>query len=70
MNEEIARLKRIVADQAVQIDILKEVNSKKMVSPSAKRRAINHIIEQANATKCYIGKSWTNLVTDIVGSQH
>jgi putative transposase len=29
MNEEIARLKRIVADQAVQIDILKEVNSKK-----------------------------------------
>lgn len=29
MNEEISRLKRIVADQAVQIDILKEVNSKK-----------------------------------------
>jgi putative transposase len=29
MNEEITRLKRIVADQAVQIDILKEVNSKK-----------------------------------------
>jgi len=26
---EISRLKRIVADQAVQIDILKEVNSKK-----------------------------------------
>lgn len=29
MNEEIGRLKRIIADQAVQIDILKEVNSKK-----------------------------------------
>jgi len=29
MTEEMARLKRIIADQAVQIDILKEVNSKK-----------------------------------------
>lgn len=29
MEEENARLKRVVADQAVQIQILKEVNSKK-----------------------------------------
>jgi putative transposase len=29
MNEEISRLKRIVADYAVQIDILKAVNAKK-----------------------------------------
>lgn len=29
MSEENARLKRIVADQAVQIDILKAVNAKK-----------------------------------------
>ena len=29
MNEEIGRLKRVVADQAVQIQILQEVNSKK-----------------------------------------
>lgn len=29
MSEEMSRLKRIIADQAVQIDILKEVNSKK-----------------------------------------
>jgi len=29
MSEENSRLKRIIADQAVQIDILKEVNSKK-----------------------------------------
>jgi len=29
IEEENARLKRVVADQAVQIQILKEVNSKK-----------------------------------------
>ena len=29
MNEEMTRLKRIIADQAVQIQILQEVNSKK-----------------------------------------
>jgi len=29
MTEEISRLKRIVADQVVQIDILKAVNAKK-----------------------------------------
>ena len=29
MEEENSRLKRVVADQAVQIQILKEVNSKK-----------------------------------------
>ncbi len=29
MQEEIGRLKRVVADQAVQIQILQEVNSKK-----------------------------------------
>ena len=29
MNEEIGRLKRVVADPAVQIQILQEVNSKK-----------------------------------------
>jgi hypothetical protein len=29
MAEEISRLKRIVADQVVQIDILKAVNAKK-----------------------------------------
>lgn len=29
MQEEISRLKRVVADQAVQIQILQEVNSKK-----------------------------------------
>lgn len=28
-TDEVSRLKRIIADQAVQIDILKEVNSKK-----------------------------------------
>jgi putative transposase len=29
ISDEVSRLKRIIADQAVQIDILKEVNSKK-----------------------------------------
>ena len=29
LEEENARMKRIIADQAMQIDILKEVNSKK-----------------------------------------
>jgi Transposase. len=39
LEDENARLKRIIADLSVQNHILKEVNSKKMVSPSAKRRA-------------------------------
>ena len=46
LEEENARLKRLVADQAVQIQILKEVNSKKMVSPSTKRRAIKLSVER------------------------
>jgi putative transposase len=29
IEEENARMKRIIADQAMQIDILKEINSKK-----------------------------------------
>jgi putative transposase len=29
LEEENARMKRIIADQAMQIDILKEINSKK-----------------------------------------
>jgi hypothetical protein len=50
LEAENRRLKNLVADQAVQISILKEVNSKKVVSPSQKRRAIKHVIEQGQGT--------------------
>jgi hypothetical protein len=46
LEEENGRLKRLVADQAVRIQILKEVNSKKMVSPSSQRRAVKMIVEE------------------------
>ena len=50
LEDENGRLKRLVADQAGQIQILKEVNSKKVVSPSHKRRAIQLIVEQDMGT--------------------
>jgi len=50
LEEENSRLKRLVADQAVQIQILKEVNSKKMVSPSTKRRAVKAVVEEGVGT--------------------
>ena len=46
MEEENSRLKRLVADQAVQIHILKEVNAKKVVSPSARRRAVKMSVQE------------------------
>jgi putative transposase len=46
VEEENARPKRVVADQAVQIQILKEVNAKKMVSPSSRRRAVKWVMEE------------------------
>ena len=42
-EEENRRLKRIVADQALDIQMLKEVNSTKLVTPAAQRRAVNHL---------------------------
>ena len=45
-EDENSRLKRLVTDQAVQIQILKEVNAKKVVSPSQKRRAVQAIVEE------------------------
>ena len=45
LEEENSRLKRLVADQAVQIHILKEVNAK-VVSPSARRRAVKMSVQE------------------------
>jgi putative transposase len=50
LEDKNRRLKHLVADKAVQISILKEVNSKKVVSPSQTRRAIKHVIEEGTAT--------------------
>ena len=44
LEEENRRLKNLVADQAVQIQILKEVNAKK-VGPASQRRAVKHVVE-------------------------
>jgi hypothetical protein len=46
LEDENSRLKRLVADQAVQIHILKEVNAKKAVSPSARRRAVKMSVQE------------------------
>src|SRR5215212_7361383 len=46
LEDENSRLKRLVADQAVQIQILKEGECKKVVSPSQKRRAIQLMVEE------------------------
>lgn len=46
LEAENARLKRIVADQQISIDILKEVNSKKVVTPYQKERCIAYIREK------------------------
>ena len=46
LEEENSRLKRLVADQAVQIHILKEVNAKKLASPSARRRAVKMSVQE------------------------
>src|ERR1035438_2549304 len=45
LRDENARLKRLVADQALHIQVLKEVNGKKRVSPSQKRRAASSVVE-------------------------
>jgi hypothetical protein len=45
LAEENGRLKRIVADLTVQIDILKAINAKKMVSPASKRRAARYAMQ-------------------------
>jgi putative transposase len=55
LEEENQWLKRLVADYAVQIQILKEVNAKKMVSPSNRRRAVCYCVEEGvslTATAC------------------
>jgi hypothetical protein len=40
LEEENPRLKRLVADQALDIQILKEVNSKKVVNPVQKKSSL------------------------------
>ena len=49
LEEENSRMKRIIADQAMQIDILKEVNLKKVVSVAAKKKVVRALIEQGIA---------------------
>ena len=44
LREENSRLKRLVADQLLNIQVLKEVNSKKMVSPAQKRHAAQGVV--------------------------
>ena len=44
-------MKRLVADQALDIQNLKEVNSKKMVSPMQKRTAVEHVISMGQSSR-------------------
>ena len=46
LEEENARLKRIVAQQVIDIEILKEINSKKMVSPLARRSVVKYLVKR------------------------
>ena len=47
LQAEKARLKRIVADQAMEIDALKEIQKGKIVSPVSRRRAVSHLMDGA-----------------------
>jgi putative transposase len=47
LERENSRLKKIVAEQAMNIDALKDIASKKMVGPSGRRRAVVHLIESS-----------------------
>jgi putative transposase len=44
LEDENRRLKRLVADQALDIVMLKDVCSKKMVTPTARRDAARHLV--------------------------
>ena len=43
LEEENARLKRLVGEQALDIIVLKDVISKKLLKPAANREAVHHI---------------------------
>ena len=43
LERENGRLKRLVADQALDIQILKEVSKGEILSPALRRRAIKHV---------------------------
>ncbi|MFC1668744.1 IS3 family transposase [Spirochaetota bacterium] len=46
LEKENARLKRIVADQAIDLSILKEVSKGKLLSPARRRKAVLHIMRK------------------------
>lgn len=50
LEEENARLKRIVAQQVLDIELLKEINSKKMVSPLARRSVVKYLTKTGKET--------------------
>ncbi|WP_325099608.1 transposase [Luteolibacter yonseiensis] len=54
LEEENSRLKRLVADQALDIQILKEVNSKKVVSPVQKKTVIETLV---SAGSCGVARA-------------
>jgi putative transposase len=57
LREENTQLKRVVADQALTIHVLKIVNAKKMVSPSQQRHAAQGVVaagETPNRSKPHL----------------
>ncbi|MDQ3499203.1 MAG: IS3 family transposase [Actinomycetota bacterium] len=70
LEKENARLKKIVAEQAVDLSILKEVSRKKLLSPTRRRAAVGHVrrhlgvserraceaIGQPRSTQRYVGR--------------
>jgi hypothetical protein len=51
LEEENARLKKIVAQQALDIDALKVVLSKKVVGPQAEREAVRVVCEEGKLSE-------------------
>ena len=51
LEEENARLKRIIAQQALGDELLKEINAKKMVSPLARRSAVRYLTKQSRCSQ-------------------
>ena len=43
LEKENSRFKKLVAEQALDMDMLKEINAKKVVGPTPRREAVNHL---------------------------
>jgi hypothetical protein len=51
LEAENARLKRMVADLSLEVQMLKDINSKKTVKPAARREAVGYLRKQYSTSE-------------------